>query len=342
MADPRFHPSAGPQRLEAIATAAGIPAPGDGARLFGGVASLEAAEPDEVAYLEGKRRLDAARSCRAGAVLVPASLCRELPAGVLALVTPRPALAFARVAALFHPEPAPRPGIHPTAVVAGDAEIGAGCEIGPYAVVGEGARLGPNCVLGPHAVVGPGCVLGANGRLHAHASLRYSVGGNDVVLHAGARVGEQGFGFLPDERGRFVTTPQLGRVLLGDGVEVGANSCIDRGAAGDTVIGPGTRIDNLVMLGHNVRTGRGCVIVAQAGISGSTVLGDHVTVAGQAGITGHLEIGSGARIGAQAGVMKDVPAGQDVFGSPALPVREAMRAVATLRRLAARGTGGSS
>jgi UDP-3-O-[3-hydroxymyristoyl] glucosamine N-acyltransferase len=155
-----------------------------------------------------------------------------------------------------------------------------------------------------------------------------------VVLHPGARIGQEGFGFVPTPEGRFETAPQLGRVILGDLVEVGANSCIDRGAQDDTVIGPGTRIDNLVQVGHNVRTGRGCILVAQSGISGSTRLGDFVTLAAQAGLTGHIEIGSKARIGAQAGVINDVAPGTDVLGSPAWPVRETWRAIAALRKLA--------
>jgi len=164
--------------------------------------------------------------------------------------------------------------------------------------------------------------------------------GRNVVLHPGARVGQEGFGFAPTPEGRFETIPQLGRVVLGDEVQIGANACVDRGAQGDTVLGPGTRLDNLVMVGHNVRAGRGCILVAQSGVSGSTVLGDFVTVAAQAGLTGHLRIGSKARIGAQAGVINDVPAGTDVLGSPSMPVRQAWRAFAHLRRIGGGGGGG--
>lgn len=334
-ADPRFFPASEPRSLAAIAAAAGVSFDGDGARLFTDVAPLAEAGPEEVAYLEGRRHAAALRTTRAGAVLVSADVAAEVPEGCIALVCEAPQLAFARVAALFHPRPAPVPGIHPTAMIAPGATIGEGCEIGPYAVVGAGAEIGPGCILGPHAVVGPGCVLGAGSILRAHASMLFCIAGASVVLNEGARVGNEGYGFATTKAGEHVTVPQLGRVILGDGVEIGANSCVDRGAAGDTVLGPGTRLDNQVQIGHNVRTGRGCVIVAQVGIAGSAVLGDYVVVAAQAGLVGHITIGNGARIGAQSGVMNDVPPGTDMMGSPAWPAREALRAYATLRQLAA-------
>jgi len=200
----------------------------------------------------------------------------------------------------------------------------------------------PGDEVGPQAVVGAGCVLGAGSVLRALASMEFCIAGAGVVLHQGARVGNEGYGFVTTKAGEHVTVPQLGRVILGDGVEIGANSCVDRGAAGDTVLGPGTRLDNLVQIGHNVKTGRGCVIVAQAGIAGSAELGDFVVVAAQAGLVGHITIGSQARIGAQAGVMNDVPAATDVVGSPAWPARETLRAFARLRQLAATKRDGTS
>jgi UDP-3-O-[3-hydroxymyristoyl] glucosamine N-acyltransferase len=175
--------------------------------------------------------------------------------------------------------------------------------------------------------------LGAGCRIYAHASITHAVCGAGVVLHPGARVGQEGFGFLPTPEGEFVTMPQLGLVRLGDRVEIGANACVDRGSQGDTVLGPGTRLDNLVQVGHNVRVGRGCVLVAQSGVSGSTTMGDFVTLAAQAGLTGHLTVGDRARIGAQSGVMRDVPAGMDMLGSPAVPAKEAMRGFTLVKRL---------
>ena len=341
-ADPRFFPTRGPVALAAIATAAGVTLTEGGDRLFDDVAPLAEAGEREIAFLEGRRMLAALRETRAGAVLVAAAAAKDVPAGCIALVTETPQLAYARVAALFHPPAAPVAGIHPTAVVAPDARIGEGTEIGPHAVIGAGAEIGPGCIVGAQAVVGAGCVLGAGSVLRALASMEFCIAGAGVVLHQGARVGNEGYGFVTTKAGEHVTVPQLGRVILGDGVEIGANSCVDRGAAGDTVLGPGTRLDNLVQIGHNVKTGRGCVIVAQAGIAGSAELGDFVVVAAQAGLVGHITIGSQARIGAQAGVMNDVPAATDVVGSPAWPARETLRAFARLRQLAATKRDGTS
>jgi UDP-3-O-[3-hydroxymyristoyl] glucosamine N-acyltransferase len=331
-ADPRFFPARGPHGLAAIAGASGARLGADDGRQLTGIAPLGLAGPQDLAFCEGRRNLQALRETRAGAVLVAAADEDAVPAGCVALVVETPQLAYIRAAALFHPRPAPVPGIHPTAAIAPDASIGEGCEIGPFVVIGAGAEIGPGCILHPHAVIGPGCVLGAGSILRSHASLLHCMAGAGVVLHEGARVGNEGFGFVTTKQGEHVTVPQVGRVILGDGVEIGANSCVDRGAGGDTVLGPGTRIDNLVQVGHNVKTGRGCVIVAQVGIAGSSELGNYVVIAAQAGITGHITLGDGARVGAQAGVMNHVPAGIDVVGSPAWPARETLKAFAWLRR----------
>lgn len=307
--------------------------------MLSGVGPLDTAGPDEVAFLENRRWLPALAGTRAGAVVLDPRFADRLPEGSAALLTPAPQLGFARIAALLHPAPAPRPGVHASAVVAETARLGPGCEVGPFAVIGDGAEIGEGCVIGPHAVVGAGVVLGPRCRIGAHASITHCLAGGGVVLHPGARVGQDGFGFVPTPEGRYQPVPQLGRVILGDFVDIGANACVDRGALGDTVLGPSTRLDNMVQIGHNVRAGRGCVFVAHAAIAGSVTLGDYVQVAGQAAIAGHLTIGDKVRIGAQAGVMNDLPAGTDVVGSPAWPAKETFRAVAALRRLAARDGG---
>lgn len=337
-ADQRFFPTTGPQSLGTVVAAAGASSDGDPTRHFDGVAALDNATPQHVSFIDHQRHLPALRSTRAGAVLLQPAFVASLPAGTIGILSPAPALAFARVAALFYQPPAPRPGVHPSAVIEAGAMLGEGAEVGACAVVGAGARIGRDCILHPHAVVGPGVEIGDGCRLHAHTSVSHAVLGQGVVLHPGARIGQEGFGLTPTPEGRFVTMPQLGRVILGDGVEVGANTCIDRGSQGDTVIGPGSRLDNLVQIGHNVRIGRGCIIVAQVGIAGSATLGDYVTVAAQAGLNGHISVGTKARIGAQAGVVGDVADGTDVLGSPAWPVRETWRAIAQLRKLA-RGKG---
>lgn len=339
-ADPRFFPAAGPFTVAEILSACGASSDADPARRFTGVARLQDAGPDEVSFLDNRRYLDALAATRAGAVVLAAENAARVPAGCAALISAAPYLAFARIAGLFHPALPPRPGIHPSAVVDPTARLGEGTEVGPFAVIGPRAEVGPGCVIFPHAVVGEGVVLGAGCRIHPHASVSHAILGRGVVLHPGARVGQEGFGFAPTPDGAFLTMPQLGRVVLEDGVEIGANACVDRGSQGDTVIGRGTRVDNLVQLAHNVRTGRGCVLAAQVGVSGSTVLGDFVQLGGQAGLIGHLSIGSGARIAAQAGVLHDVPPGAEFFGTPAIPAKEAYRGIAAVRRLAARTRGG--
>ena len=334
-ADSRFHPSAGPVSLGTLRAALGLASAADDGRLFAGVAPLHLAGADDVAFMEGRRNLPALKSSKAGAVVIEPAFVAQAPPGCVVLEAAAPQAGFIRIAGLFHPARQPKPGIHPSAVIAADAIIGQDCEIGAFVFIGAGAEIGAGCILENHVSIGAGCKLGAHGRIHAHANMEYCLAGDHVVLHPGARIGNEGFGFITTAEGKHVTMPQLGRVIIGDGAEIGAGSCIDRGAGGDTVIGPGARIDNLVQIGHNVTIGRGAVIVAQVGISGSANIGDYAVIAGQAGVAGHLSIGAKARVGAQAGVMNDVPAGTDVVGSPAWPAKETLRAFARLRRLAA-------
>ncbi len=298
-----------------------------------GIAPLQSAGPGEVSFIDNRKYADLLRATRAGAVIVHPDLAPRVPAGTAAIVTAEPYAGWARAAALFHPPPPVRPGVHPAAVVSPGATVDASAEVGPLAVIGEGAQIGPRCRIGAGAVIGEAVVMGADCRIGPLASVSHSLLGDRVYIYPGARIGQEGFGFATTAAG-FITVPQLGRVVLHDDVEVGANSTIDRGAAPDTVIGAGSRLDNLVQIGHNARLGRCCIVVSQAGISGSTVLGDFVVIAAQAGLTGHLQIGAKARVGAQAGVMADVADGAAVVGSPAQPVREFFRGVATLRRLA--------
>ena len=238
------------------------------------------------------------------------------------------------IAQAFYPAPPAAAGVHPTACVDPTATLGEGVEVGAFAVIGARAEVGAGSAIGPHAVIGPGVCVGEGCRLHAGVVVSHALVGARVTLHPGVKIGQDGFGFAADPSGH-VKAPQLGRVTIGDGCEIGANTTIDRGHLHDTVIGEGVWIDNLVQIGHNVRIGRGCILVAQSGVSGSTKLGDFVALGGQAGLAGHLTIGSGAQIAAQCGVMADVAPGAVVCGSPATPIKEYFRQVATLRRLAA-------
>lgn len=339
--DPRFFERSGPHTLDAVMRAAGGVVDGRDTLVLDGVAPLQTAGPNQVSFLDNRQYLGLLAATRAGAVIIHPDLAARVPAGTVAVATSEPYLAWAHVAALFHPAPPLRPGIHAAAVVEPGAVVDPSSEIGACAVIGTGADIGPNCRIGSGAVIGPGVSMGAGCRIGSLASLSHALLGARVYVYPGARIGQEGFGFATTAAG-FVTVPQLGRVILEDDVEIGANSTIDRGSTQDTIIGAGSRLDNLVQIGHNVRLGRCCVVVSQAGISGSTVLEDFVVVAAQAGLTGHLHIGLKARIGAQAGVMRDVPAGSDVVGSPALPVREYFRNVAVLRKLAQRRPAGEA
>lgn len=329
--DPRFFHRTGPHTLAAVADAAGGEAP-PRRLLLAGIAPLQTATADQVSFLDNRKYADALASTQAGAVIIHPDMADRVPASAVPIVCSEPYLAWARVAALFYPVPPTQAGIHPSAVVAPDAHIDPTAEVGPLAIIGSAVEVGPRCRIGPLAVIGDGVIMGRDCRIGAQVTLSHALLGDRVCLFPGVRVGQDGFGFAIGSDG-FVTVPQIGRVVLEDDVEVGANSTIDRGSLHDTVIGAGSRIDNLVQIAHNVRLGRACVIVAQAGISGSTILGDQVVLAGQAGIVGHMNIGSGVRIGAQAGVMADVPAGTEVVGSPAQPVKAFFREVATIRRM---------
>ena len=339
LGDPRFFERAGPFSLARVAAAAGAEAPPAASeRELSGVAPLQTAGPGEVSFLHNKKYLPTLEQTGAGAVIVGTEFASRVPPGVAALVSEDPHAGWARVAALFHPVHVARPGVHASAVVDPAARIDASADIGPLAVIGAGVVIGPGCRIGAGAVIAPGVVMGRDCRVGPLASVTHALLGNRVYIYPGARIGQEGFGFAMTKQG-FLTVPQLGRVILEDDVEVGANSTIDRGAALDTIVGAGSRLDNLIQIGHNVRLGRCCVVVAQAGISGSTVLEDFVQIGAQAGLTGHLRIGARARIGAQAGIMSDVEAGADVVGSPAMPVREFFRNVAVLRRLARKPVG---
>ncbi|HEX2093459.1 MAG TPA: UDP-3-O-(3-hydroxymyristoyl)glucosamine N-acyltransferase [Longimicrobiaceae bacterium] len=308
---------------------------GDPERLIRGVAPLESAGPDELSLLTTGRYVPRAKTTRAGAVLLPRDLPCELPEDVVGIVVPDPHVALARILSVLYPERREPPGIHPTALVAADAELGVGVRIEAYAVIGDGVRIGNGVRIGAHAVLGDRCRVGADTVIHPHVTLYPGVEvGERCIVHSGARLGADGFRFIFME-GAHRKVPQVGGCRIGNDVEIGANTTIDRGSPGDTVIGDGSKIDNLVQIGHNVRLGRHVLVIAQVGISGSTTVGDGAVLGGQAGTVSHVTIGAGARVGARAGVTADIPPGETVSGNPARPHREAMRAQAALFRLPA-------
>jgi UDP-3-O-[3-hydroxymyristoyl] glucosamine N-acyltransferase len=341
MADARFFHRARPHSLDALAGVSGarLVDPALGARMIEDVAPLETAGPADITFLDNRKYVDAFAASRAGAAFVAEAMAEKAPAGMALLVSAEPYKAFARAVQAFYPEAAVAPSRAPSAVIDPSAMVPADCAIGANVVIEAGAWLGARCQVGACTVIGAGVELGDDCRIGANVTLSHCRIGARVVLHPGVRIGQPGFGFAPDAGGA-IKIPQLGRVVIGDDADIGANTTIDRGSGHDTVIGPGTMIDNLVQIGHNVVLGRGCILAAQVGISGSTKLGDFVMAGGQAGLAGHLNIGSGARIEAQAGLMRDVKAGETVMGTPAVPAIAFWKQVAIIQRLARKKGGG--
>ncbi len=333
MADPRFFRTAGPLPLRDAArlAAAELDAAADPERQMLDVAPLDTAGASDVSFFDNVRYSDALKSSKAGACVIAPKHVDRAPKGMALLVTEKPHRGYALVARAFYPPAERVEGQHATAVVDPTARIGPGTAIGPGAVIGAKAEIGRNCVIGPNAVITDGVVVGEESEIGANAFLTHCLIGARCQIHAGVCIGNRGFGFAMDSDG-FLDVPQLGRVIIEDDVEIGANSAIDRGAGPDTVIGAGTKFDNLIQIGHNVRLGRQCVLVAQSGIAGSTVLGDNVIVAAQAGIAGHLAIGKGAQVAAKSGVLRDVPPGHAVGGTPAIPLRKYFRLYAIWQR----------
>ncbi len=340
MADPRFFRAQGPFSLSELASVAGVSIDDltRPDRMFSDVAPLSEAGADDFSFLDNARYVEQFRSSTAGGAVVHPDRAGDAPAGISLLESREPYLCFAKIARAFYPdEPVP-------------AGFGGTHAVDPTAVIGEGCSLAPGVVIGPRAEIGRGTVSAPTPSLaralsseRTATSARFAL--SHIVLWAmvfacmrGVRIGEAGFGFAPSRDG-FVTVPQLGRVVIGDSVEIGANSTIDRGAGPDTIIGDGCRIDNLVQIGHNVRLGNGCIVVAQTGISGSTTLEEHVVTGGQVGIVGHVTIGKGVQLGAQSGVMNDIPPGQRFAGSPAVPARQWLRQTAWLKRMSEKKVG---
>lgn len=307
---------------------------GDPTVVIRGIAPLDRAGPDDLSILSHLRYAGWFATSQAGVVLVAPAFVEQPGTPTTRIVVERPMDALVDLLPRFHRREPRAEGVHPTAVIAPTACLGAGVTIEAHVVIGEAAVIGDGCWLSAGANIGAGSILGRDVRLHANAVVYpFTELGDRVVLHAGAQVGREGFGFVSRPTG-VVRIPHVGRCVLEHDVEVGANSCIDRGSVDDTVIGAGTKIDNLVQIGHNVRIGRFCFFASQAGIAGSTRIEDGAQIGGQVGVSGHLTIGTRATVAAQAGVFGDVPAGETWSGYPARPHQEQLRSQAALSRLA--------
>lgn len=303
---------------------------GDANAVLTGFAPADNARAGDLTFAENEAYFTKAVQSAASAILVSGDFAAP---GKTLVRVPNARVAFAKVLPLFFPEPSFAAGVHPSAVVAASATVDASAHVGPFCVVGERAVIGARCVLEGGNHVGADCVLGEDVRLFPRVVLYAGTrAGNRVRIHAGSVIGADGFGYVFDQ-GRHLKVPQIGNVVIEDDVEIGANSAIDRGALGSTVVGRGTKIDNLVQVGHNTVLGEHCILCGQVGIAGSTKVGRYVTLAGQVGLGGHIQIGDKVTVGAQSGVMHDIPDGQTWLGAPAQPDRQAKRMLIAMQRL---------
>lgn len=329
MIDLRFHASSGPAPLARLLRSAGHGGDVDSDLVITGVSELDIAGPGELSLASGRKYVAALEGSAAGAVIVERDLLDKVPPSSVAIPADRPHELFADVLDLLYPT-----NTRHTIELHGATSplIEDGVVLGANVVLGEGCEIGRNTVIGPNTVIGAGVAIGRDCIIGSNCTISCAYLGSHVVLHAGVRIGSEGFGWL-DFGSSNRKIPQLGRVIVQDRVEIGANSTIDRGALGDTIIGEGTKIDNLVQIGHNCRVGRNCLIAAMSGLSGGTVLEDGVLMGGGAGTSGHLTIGAGTVVRGRSAVIGSWPAGSDIAGTPARDIKEAMREVVAIRRL---------
>ncbi|NMM44028.1 UDP-3-O-(3-hydroxymyristoyl)glucosamine N-acyltransferase [Rhodospirillaceae bacterium KN72] len=337
MPDPRFFSKHGPFTLGELARNVGcqLSDPDASDRLIEGTAAIESADAASVSFLANRRYVKKLAQTTAAAVILEEKYVGMLPLGTVGVVSRRPYYDFALISQAFYPEPTPEPLIHPAASIHDSATIGENVRIDPGARVAEGAVISDGAWIGANAVIDTGVTVGAGTWIGPAAYVGYADIGDHCRIHSGVRIGTRGFGFAMDRDG-YVDIPQLGAVKIGHFVEIGANSCVDRGMGPDTVIGDGCKIDNLVQIGHNVVLGKGCVIAGQAGVAGSTILGDFVVCGAQSGVAGHLTVGSGAQLAARCGVIQNVEPKAIMGGLPAVPVRQWLRQHAFLKKAMSR------
>lgn len=341
MADPRFYDNRGPFTLAKICELSGtsLPPGADGSAHIEDVASLSGARPSHLSFFAGGGGEAAKQFAKtqAGFCFVPVSGDFAGPASCILIRCPSVQHAFAALASAFYPDSG-LPLWNQTAHIDPTAKIGKGVILAPGVVIGPNAEIGDNTRIGPNAVIARGVTVGRNSEIGSNTSISHAHLGDGVLILSGAQIGNPGFGFASSQAGH-IKIPQLGRVILQDRVEIGSCTALDRGALGDTVVGEGTKIDNLVQIGHNTHIGRHTVIAGHGGIAGSCELGDFVIVGGQVGIADHVHIGDGARLAARTGVVPGALAGgQDYGGMPAKPIREYAREIATIKMLVKKGT----
>jgi UDP-3-O-[3-hydroxymyristoyl] glucosamine N-acyltransferase len=318
-------------KLGELARQLGAELRGDAEVEVTGVRGIEDAGPSEITFVANPRYTALARTTKAAAVLVEPEF-QEIATATLRIKNPY--YAFSRALGIFYQPPVYPAGVHPTAVVHPTAQIGPGAHIGAYVVIGPGVRLGPNATILPHVVLYPGVQVGGHFFAHAHSVVRENcVLGDHVTIENGAIVGADGFGFAKNDEGRWEKIPQSGPVRIGSHVDIQANACIDRATIGATEIGDGSKIDNLVQIGHGSRVGKDTLVCAQTGLAGSSFIGNNVILAGQVGIAGHCSVGDGVILTAQSAVSHDVPAGKMISGSPGFDNRIWLRAVTIFQRL---------
>lgn len=303
---------------------------GDPSVVLNTFAPADRAQPGDLTFAENADYFTRAEQSAASAIIVDGQFTSEKK---ILIKVPNARIAFAKALALFFPEPVPPAGVHPTAIIAASAQVDPTVHVGPYCVVGEKARIAPRSILQGGNHVGAGCQIGEDVNLFPNVTIyaRTEIG-NRVRIHAGTVIGSDGFGYVQDN-GIHRKVPQIGNVIIREDVEIGANVCIDRGALGPTVVGKGTKIDNLVQIAHNVVIGEHSLVISQVGIAGSTKVGNYVILAGQAGIAGHLKIGNRAVVAAQAGVMNNIGDGEKWLGAPAQPDRQAKRQMIAIQYL---------
>ena len=337
MADNRFFSPPTPITVAEIVTLTGAEiAPGtDSQRSFSNVAPLDKAAASDISFLDNVKYVHDFTQSKAGACFVRPKFVPQAPVSMVLLVTDEPYYAYALTARKLYPEAGVVATISPLAVISEAASIGKNVRIDSGAVIESGAVVGEGSWIGANSVIGSFVQLGDHCRIGANCTLSHCIVGNRVVTHRGVHIGQDGFGYAPSNKG-VVKVPQLGRVIIGDDVDIGSGTCIDRGAGPDTVIGMGTKIDNLVQIAHNVQIGKFVFIAAQVGLAGSTIVGDGVMFGGQSGSSGHVTIGSGAKIAAKSGVMTDVPPGATYGGAPAMPARDWHRQTVAIAQMSKR------